>query len=163
MSWFEEEYVTRQLIDVVQLSADSQEDSSGYQTETETESAVARNSDGGFVMITAKRVRKFGPNAGLPELFFHQRPISEAEYATISPRGTPIDLSRVTETVAIKARKKSAQKELLSTAPRCPVHDRKLKLKNGARGEFWGCPKYPACKITQPLNPQQRQLLTESK
>lgn len=33
--------------------------------------------------------------------------------------------------------------------PICPEHKVIMKKKMGYRGEFWGCPRYPYCRITK--------------
>ena len=166
MSWFIEEYISRELRDIVQLSTDSHEDSGGYQTETKTEVVVARISDGSCVRISAKLETKFGPNGGR-KFIFQDSPISEKEYADLALRGTPIDLSSATTALAaeatLTAQKKEARALLLSTAPRCTIHDLKMKMKRGPSGEFWGCTKYPACRKTHALTPRQQLLSAESR
>lgn len=47
---------------------------------------------------------------------------------------------------------RKAKKETTSEGtPICPKHDLAMIKRQGPYGQFWGCPKYPACKITHPL------------
>ena len=36
-------------------------------------------------------------------------------------------------------------------APTCPVCGSPMKLRHGARGDFWGCTAYPTCRGTRPV------------
>jgi very-short-patch-repair endonuclease len=38
-----------------------------------------------------------------------------------------------------------------STIPTCPVHGAKMVLRHGRYGKFYGCQKFPYCKVTRPL------------
>jgi len=45
---------------------------------------------------------------------------------------------------------RKAKKEITSEGtPICPKHDLPMIKRKGPWGEFWGCPRYPACKITE--------------
>ena len=48
--------------------------------------------------------------------------------------------------------KRKAEKELTADGlPICPDHELVMIKRTGRFGEFYGCPKYPACKITQQI------------
>lgn len=36
-------------------------------------------------------------------------------------------------------------------APTCPLCGAPMKLRRGARGDFWGCTAYPTCRGTRPV------------
>ena len=36
-------------------------------------------------------------------------------------------------------------------APKCPLCGAPMKLRHGARGDFWGCTAYPTCRGTRPV------------
>lgn len=38
-----------------------------------------------------------------------------------------------------------------ATAPSCPFCNTKMKERNGKRGKFWGCPKFPNCRGTRDM------------
>ncbi len=45
---------------------------------------------------------------------------------------------------------RKAKKETTSEGiPICPKHDLAMIRRKGPYGQFWGCPRYPACKITE--------------
>ncbi len=49
-------------------------------------------------------------------------------------------------------RRSSPTKAIVAgVVPRCPVHHVPMVLRNGRYGEFYGCPKYPACRETAPV------------
>lgn len=60
------------------------------------------------------------------------------------------------EAIAIKkqVRKlRKAKKEMTSeSVPICPEHDLPMIQRKGPYGQFWGCPRYPACKITHKMS-----------
>ena len=89
---FVDEYVSRGLTDVVLISSDSREESSGYQDEIDTEVIVAKKNNG-FVRATAESIKRFGPRAR-NRFNFDEVQISESEYLEHAQRGTPRDLSR---------------------------------------------------------------------
>jgi superfamily I DNA and/or RNA helicase/ssDNA-binding Zn-finger/Zn-ribbon topoisomerase 1 len=50
------------------------------------------------------------------------------------------------------AKIKKIKKEFTSDGtPVCPEHDILMVKKKGRFGEFWGCPKYPYCKVTEKI------------
>lgn len=47
---------------------------------------------------------------------------------------------------------RKAKKEMTSEGtPICPKHDLAMIKRKGPWGQFWGCPKYPVCKITEKM------------
>ncbi len=47
---------------------------------------------------------------------------------------------------------RKAKKEMTSEGtPICPKHDLVMIKRKGPWGQFWGCPKYPVCKITEKM------------
>lgn len=47
---------------------------------------------------------------------------------------------------------RSAKKETTTEGtPICPKHDLAMIKRQGPYGQFWGCPKYPACKVTDKI------------
>ena len=47
---------------------------------------------------------------------------------------------------------RKAKKEATSEGtPICPKHDLAMIKRQGPYGQFWGCPKYPACKVTDKM------------
>ena len=53
------------------------------------------------------------------------------------------------ETKKLRKTKKEITKEGI---PICPKHEIEMIKRKGRFGEFWGCQKYPACKITETIN-----------
>jgi DNA topoisomerase IA/ssDNA-binding Zn-finger/Zn-ribbon topoisomerase 1 len=41
-------------------------------------------------------------------------------------------------------------------APKCVACGATMQKRRGKHGEFWGCPRYPACKITRAVEPSRR-------
>jgi ssDNA-binding Zn-finger/Zn-ribbon topoisomerase 1 len=48
----------------------------------------------------------------------------------------------------LRKAKKQANSE---GTPICPKHDLAMIKRQGPYGQFWGCPKYPACKVTDKM------------
>ena len=60
------------------------------------------------------------------------------------------------EITKIKARvrklRKAKKEKTKDGIPICPEHNLPMIAKNGPYGQFWGCPKYPACKVIDKMN-----------
>ena len=41
-------------------------------------------------------------------------------------------------------------------APKCPLCGAPMKLRHGARGDFWGCTAYPSCRGTRPVGGERQ-------
>lgn len=50
-----------------------------------------------------------------------------------------------------KKLRKSSKEKTKEGIPICPRHEIEMVKKKGPYGEFWGCPRYPACRITEKL------------
>ena len=48
--------------------------------------------------------------------------------------------------------RKAKKKVTSEGSPICPKHDLAMLKKQGPYGQFWGCPKYPACKVTHKMS-----------
>jgi hypothetical protein len=48
--------------------------------------------------------------------------------------------------------RKAKKKVTSEGSPICPKHDLAMIKKQGPYGQFWGCPKYPACKVTHKMS-----------
>jgi len=51
----------------------------------------------------------------------------------------------------LRAARKSTKEKTADGAPICPKHEVVMVRRTGRFGEFWGCPRYPACKITEQI------------
>ena len=54
-------------------------------------------------------------------------------------------------TAARVAAKREQRQAVDEDAPPCPVCGAPMKLRHGARGDFWGCTAYPTCRGTRPV------------
>ena len=51
-----------------------------------------------------------------------------------------------------------AKKETTSEGtPICPKHELAMVRRKSRFGEFWGCPKYPACRVTHKIMSESMQ------
>lgn len=48
-------------------------------------------------------------------------------------------------------KKEEPEPETVSDAPTCPVCNKSMVKRKGAKGAFWGCPGYPECKGTRQI------------
>lgn len=51
-----------------------------------------------------------------------------------------------------KELRQSKKEKTSEGIPICPRHEIEMVKKKGPYGEFWGCPKYPICRITENIN-----------
>ena len=54
-------------------------------------------------------------------------------------------------TAARVAAKREQRQAVDEDAPKCPLCGAPMKLRHGARGDFWGCTAYPTCRGTRPV------------
>lgn len=52
---------------------------------------------------------------------------------------------------SLREARKATKEKTADGAPICPNHQIVMIKRNGRFGEFWGCPRYPACKITEQI------------
>jgi superfamily I DNA and/or RNA helicase len=52
----------------------------------------------------------------------------------------------------VKVLRKAKKKTTSEGIPICPKHDLPMIKREGPYGQFWGCQRYPACKITHKMN-----------
>ena len=57
-------------------------------------------------------------------------------------------------TAARVEEKRSQRRVVNEDAPPCPVCGGVMRVRHGAKGDFWGCINYPACKGTRNIAPQ---------
>ena len=65
-------------------------------------------------------------------------PKSKEEVATLKQR--------------VKELRKAKKETTSDGTPICPKHDLAMIKRKGPYGQFWGCPRYPACKVTHKIN-----------
>jgi len=54
-----------------------------------------------------------------------------------------------------KGLKKPKEESIVYDIPICPNHGVKMILRNGRRGKFYGCPRFPYCRITKDYKSQK--------
>jgi len=65
----------------------------------------------------------------------------------------PKSKDEITEIKKQVRKLRKAKKETTNDGiPICPEHDLPMIKREGPYGQFWGCPKYPACKITHKMS-----------
>lgn len=52
----------------------------------------------------------------------------------------------------VRKLRKAKKKTTSEGTPICPKHDLAMIKRKGPYGQFWGCPRYPACKITHKMS-----------
>jgi hypothetical protein len=178
MTCFLKEYLSRQLQDVVRERYEDHEDAGGYQDQTITEIAVARL--GGVpVRVTTTHELRFGPRSRTRPPKVSIVPISSEEYLQVCQSGEALDLDRLAREQAERdeLEKERANKRKQEEArerkriweareaivPRCPYHKVRMQERNGRRGDFWGCPRYPECRYTEDFTDEQRAALAALK
>jgi superfamily I DNA and/or RNA helicase/ssDNA-binding Zn-finger/Zn-ribbon topoisomerase 1 len=57
----------------------------------------------------------------------------------------------------IQEKRKSVKERTPEGVPICPDHQIPMVIKKGRYGEFWGCPKYPRCKIVDKVQKKNSQ------
>jgi hypothetical protein len=160
---FLQEYLERGYHSIVRLNWGLHEETGGFQTETETEESVAKTADGRFVRISAQSVRDYDPGAGAPEVSVSESYIDEGVYRRATDGKPLLDTPEVRDAFQQKKAKQLGYRQLLESAPRCPQHDFKMKIKPGRYGPFWSCPKYSGgCRQKQNLSSVQKALLAKS-
>ena len=90
----------------------------------------------------------------LPELAHHRMTDLAAHYG-ISTEGAHRALAdcRMTQQVYEYLQRDTERFEAGGKQiPLCKACGRRMKLRNGKYGEFWGCPGYPRCSFTLPYN-----------
>jgi hypothetical protein len=166
MSSFIENLITEGYCNIVSESCESHEEESGFQTEYTERLFVAERGQGEYVRISVTEKKEFGPR-GKISCDKSAQPISEDEYNRIAGTKPRLDTEEVRTRMAEVRRRDDEQqalkKQLRDSAPRCSDHNVKMRLKVGMYGKFWGCPKYPACRKTAQLSPEQQHLLSLSK
>jgi hypothetical protein len=68
-------------------------------------------------------------------------------------KGTPPKSeAEIKEKKKTLTRERNAEKQTTDDGiPICQVHNVPMVKRNSRYGEFWGCPKYPRCKITEKI------------
>ena len=69
-------------------------------------------------------------------------------------RGKPIDLISVWDIVRMAEESGDRPDDMTESPPICPKDEcgRTMVMRNGRRGKFWGCPRYPTCNGTRDFN-----------
>jgi ssDNA-binding Zn-finger/Zn-ribbon topoisomerase 1 len=154
-SEFVEDYLKRGFSDIVVIDYSHEEERYGYNNETTTETVVAKKGDT-FIQFNVSLYQKFNPHRPSRELTpGSEMRISEAEYRS-KAEGKPI-----LETKAV-SEKLEASAELRQITPVCPHHNIQLIVRWNSKKKqnFWGCPRFPNCNITQNFTPKQLCLYT---
>jgi len=132
-----EELVLEGYRNIIFESEHSHEEKGGFQTEYTEEIFVAEN-DGNYFRITVTEKKEFGPRGGISSNTNIQ-PISRDEYDSVAASRPRIDEEMVRAQISeASKRDEELKKKLRASAPRCPQHDLKMRLKKGAYGQFWG-------------------------
>ena len=68
-------------------------------------------------------------------------------------RGKPIELISAWHIARMAEESSDGMQDITEDPPLCPKHGcgRAMVLRDGRRGKFWGCPKYPTCRGTRDL------------
>jgi hypothetical protein len=155
MSNYLAQYMKRGLSEIVILRSHDAADSSTHKVEW-IEEVVARKRTG-FVRVTVNSKTNFFRSSG-SSCDFDEEPISENEYESLRSERPIID---TTEARAAVEKMAALEKKLAASRPRCPKCKRKLILKNGKNGQFWGCANYPECRESRPFSERVRRLSAE--
>jgi hypothetical protein len=154
------------LSGIVCIATSSHESKVGSGDEDTYETVVARKGDQ-FAMISVHERAKFGSSAGRRFKVSSEASISESEYQRLSKGEDLVDtaerLEGLTQDEQRAARLKNLDHQLDELAPKCPGCGRTMKRKYGKHGSFWGCPRYPKCRITANLSPAALQIVDELK
>jgi hypothetical protein len=146
-SEFLEEYLKRGFSEIVVLSHEHREETSGMQTEWTDERAAARKR-GKYFEIEVHEKQKFGPKGGR-NLNLSEKEISERQYKKLILDRAIIDTESARAELTKRAERDQRSTELYSKvtgrAPKCPDCGTRLVPRKSAFGMFWGCPSYPAC------------------
>lgn len=162
-SEFLEEYVNRGLTEIFITDYDHKEERSGYQNEHTTETVVAKHHNT-FVTCSVSLDIDFNPYRPSRDLSVSvPRPISETTYvAAIKGKervDTPEALNELQKEKELRQKKQKAQNALDASAPSCPTHGKLVIRQNSKTKEnFWGCARYPNCRVTSPFTAEHRRL-----
>lgn|GEM_PF-1411638 len=163
MSEFLSEYVKRGLTGIYVTEYDFEEERSGYQNETTTETIVAKKDDG-FITLSVHQYINFNPRSGSRDLTIGECiQITKEQYDSVAEGKQPIDtpqaLARLQKEQRAKEERQRVQKTLDDSAPSCHAHGKLVVRRNSKTNDFfWGCSKYPDCRTTHPFSAEQKRL-----
>ena len=140
-----------QLREIVRVSTKFYEAPGGYQDETTTEIVVCPHEDG-YYEFEIQRLSFFGPSStGPSDSIVGRKKTTKAEYQKLRTKYGIIDGDDY-EKARIEIAELEKKREALR--PKCPKCGRGMVTRNGAYGQFLGCPAYPNCKGTEEINPK---------
>jgi hypothetical protein len=144
VSEFLSEYLRRGLSDIVVLSHDSEEETTGYEYRHVREEVVARK-DGKSVRMSLHQETKYGPRSGV-DIDVAQTEIPDAEYQRLTKDRDVIDTPDRHQDYQKQRerndRRAELKQQLEGIAPACSVCGGKLQPKSGKYGPFWSCSKF---------------------
>ena len=132
-----------------------EEERSQYENETTTETVIAKQG-GKYVKFTISLYENFNPYRPSKDYTFGNiLEISEESYREQAKGKLVLDTKAINE-------KLKAAAELLKIIPVCPSHDIPLEVKinSKTKNKFWGCKRFPACRVTLSFTAEHQRLYT---